>query len=57
LELERTTSALLRANVKVHSLKRYYLGPETSEGLIFGYGAVGLADIERGFAVLRAALK
>jgi GntR family transcriptional regulator / MocR family aminotransferase len=56
-DLEQTTSALLHSNVKVHSLKRYYLGPETSEGLIFGYGAVDLADIKRGLAVLRAALK
>jgi GntR family transcriptional regulator / MocR family aminotransferase len=57
LDLERITATLIGSNVKIHSLKRYFLGPETTTGLIFGYGAVGLTDIERGLSVLHAELK
>ena len=49
------SAALLLANVKVHSLSRYYLGKPTRSGLIFGYGAVDLSDIKRGLSAVRAA--
>jgi len=42
--------------VKIHSLSRYYLGPQTRAGLIFGYGAVGIAEINRGLSAMRKAL-
>jgi GntR family transcriptional regulator/MocR family aminotransferase len=57
LGLDSVAQTLLRSNVKIHSLSRYYLGPAAIEGLIFGYGAVDHAEIKRGLAALRAALK
>jgi GntR family transcriptional regulator / MocR family aminotransferase len=38
VDLERATEQLLRRNVKVHTLSRYFLGRQTRKGLIFGYG-------------------
>jgi GntR family transcriptional regulator / MocR family aminotransferase len=48
---------LLQKNVKIHALRRYYLGPQTRAGLIFGYGAVDLPGINRGLSALRKALQ
>jgi GntR family transcriptional regulator / MocR family aminotransferase len=47
-------ATLLQRNVKMHSLGRYYLGPQALRGLVLGYGAVGLAEIARGVRELRA---
>jgi hypothetical protein len=41
VDLERLTDSLLRQDVKIHSLKRYFLGPPTHAGLVFGFGALG----------------
>jgi GntR family transcriptional regulator/MocR family aminotransferase len=57
LDLELVAEALLRRNVKIHTLSRYYLGPKTRQGLLFGYGAADLAQIRRGASLLRAALQ
>jgi GntR family transcriptional regulator/MocR family aminotransferase len=54
--LERVTAKLLESNVHLHSFERYFFGAPTSEGLIFGYGAVDLEDIEQGLKALRRAL-
>ncbi|MFC4763515.1 MocR-like pyridoxine biosynthesis transcription factor PdxR [Dyella koreensis] len=54
--LERVTARLLESNVHLHSFERYFLGAPTSEGLVFGYGAVDLKDIEQGLKALRRAL-
>jgi GntR family transcriptional regulator/MocR family aminotransferase len=56
LELDPLTEGLLQSNVKIHAFSRYYLGPQTRIGLIFGYGAVDLPDMVRGVSLLRAAL-
>jgi GntR family transcriptional regulator / MocR family aminotransferase len=56
VDLERVAEALLDHNVKIHSLSRYFLGPQTQAGLIFGLGTVDLADIRRGMSVLRKAV-
>lgn len=48
--------ALLRHNVKIHTFSRHYLGPQTKKGLIFGYGAVHLPQMNRGLSFLRKAL-
>ena len=56
LDLESVVDRLQRRNVKVHTLRRYYLGPQTEAGLVFGYGAVDLAEMRRGLALLRQAL-
>ena len=54
--LERVTARLLESNVHLHSFERYFYGAPTSEGLVFGYGAVDLKDIEKGLTALRRAL-
>jgi GntR family transcriptional regulator / MocR family aminotransferase len=54
--LERVTARLLELNVHLHSFERYFFGAPTSEGLVFGYGAVDLKDIEQGLKALRRAL-
>jgi GntR family transcriptional regulator / MocR family aminotransferase len=56
VDLERIAEALLEHHVKIHSLSRYFLGPQTQAGLIFGFGTVDLADIRRGMSVLRKVL-
>ena len=43
------------AEVKIHTLRRYYLGSPAREGLVFGYAAAHLPEIERGLALLREA--
>jgi GntR family transcriptional regulator/MocR family aminotransferase len=56
LDLEVVADTLLQNNVKIHALSRYFLGPQTKAGLIFGYGTVDLPEIRRGVSVLRRAL-
>jgi GntR family transcriptional regulator/MocR family aminotransferase len=56
VDLEHVAEALLAHNVKIHTLSRYYLGPQTQAGLVFGYGAAEPPEIERGVALLREAL-
>jgi len=55
-QLKRVTSQLLGSNVQLHTFERYFFGTPTSEGLVFGYGAVDLNGIEQGLKVLRRAL-
>jgi GntR family transcriptional regulator/MocR family aminotransferase len=56
VDLDRVANSLSQANVKIHSLSRYYLGPKTRAGLVFGYGAVDLPDMTRGLSLLRKTL-
>jgi hypothetical protein len=42
--------------VKIHTLGRYHLIQSPRLGLVFGYGAVDLPEIERGLAALQGAL-
>jgi GntR family transcriptional regulator / MocR family aminotransferase len=56
VDLELVTDALLRHNVKIHTLSRYYLGQKSRQGLLFGYGAAGLPEIRRGVSLLRRTL-
>jgi len=55
VDVERAVERLARSSVKIHSLRRYYQG-EPRDGLVFGYGAVDLPEIERGLALLRKVL-
>jgi GntR family transcriptional regulator/MocR family aminotransferase len=57
LDLDRVAEALAQHHVKIHAFSRYYLGPQTRAGLIFGYGAVDLPEMNRGLHSLRAALQ
>ena len=54
--LKRVTSRMLESNVHLHSFERYFFGAPTSEGLVFGYGAVDLNGIEQGMKALRRVL-
>jgi GntR family transcriptional regulator/MocR family aminotransferase len=56
LDLDAVANSLLQSNVKIHSLSRYYLGPRTRAGLVFGYGAADLPDMARGLSLLRKTL-
>jgi len=55
VDLDRVTEALLRQNLKIHTLSRYYLEAQSRPGLIFGYGAPDLPEIQRGLTLLRKA--
>jgi GntR family transcriptional regulator/MocR family aminotransferase len=57
LDLDPLTEALARENVKIHALDRYYLGPPTRAGLVFGYGAIDPPRMAQGLSVLRQALR
>ena len=52
VDCDAAARALLRRNVRVHSLSRYYLAGEGRQGLVFGYGAASEAQIARGLAEL-----
>jgi GntR family transcriptional regulator / MocR family aminotransferase len=56
LDLERVTERLLAQQVRIHTLSRYYLGPQTRAGLVFGFGAADVAAIDRGLSALRREL-
>jgi GntR family transcriptional regulator / MocR family aminotransferase len=56
-DLDHLAEALLQDDVKIHTFSRYYLGPQTRAGLVFGYGAVDLPEMVRGLGVLRTALR
>jgi GntR family transcriptional regulator/MocR family aminotransferase len=56
LDLERVTEVLLRHNVKMHTFSRYFVGPQTRVGLIFGYGAADLSEMKQGLSALRRVL-
>jgi GntR family transcriptional regulator/MocR family aminotransferase len=57
LDVEHVTEALLRQNVKMHTFSRYFFGPQTRVGLIFGYGAADLSEMKQGLSALRKALQ
>jgi GntR family transcriptional regulator / MocR family aminotransferase len=61
LELHRgsedeTAAAALARGVKVHTLRRYFAGPATAQGLVLGYGGLSLAQVATAAAVLRDVL-
>jgi GntR family transcriptional regulator/MocR family aminotransferase len=56
LDLEQVTESLLSHNVKMHTFQRYFFGPSTKTGLIFGYGAVDLLELRQGLTLLRKVL-
>jgi GntR family transcriptional regulator/MocR family aminotransferase len=57
LDLEAVSDALAQQHIKIHTLSRYFLGPQTQTGLVFGYGTVDLAEIRRGVSLLRKVLQ
>jgi GntR family transcriptional regulator/MocR family aminotransferase len=57
LDLNTAVEALADRSVKIHTLERYQLKQSPRSGLVFGYGAVDLAQIERGLAELHSLLR
>jgi GntR family transcriptional regulator/MocR family aminotransferase len=55
-DLEAVSDALSRQQIKIHTLSRYFLGPQTQFGMVFGYGTVDRAEIRRGISMLRKAM-
>jgi GntR family transcriptional regulator/MocR family aminotransferase len=49
--------ALARRNIRIHSLRRFYLGEPTADGLVFGYGAADESQLRRSLAMLHEALR
>jgi GntR family transcriptional regulator / MocR family aminotransferase len=56
VDLEAVSLQLQKAQVKVHTLSRYYLGEPGRRGLIFGLGSVNEREIRSGLAALARAL-
>jgi GntR family transcriptional regulator/MocR family aminotransferase len=56
VELETAMRILSDRSVKIHTLARYYYGPPSRPGLVFGYGVVDLPEITRGLTTLRSLL-
>jgi GntR family transcriptional regulator / MocR family aminotransferase len=57
LDLERVTEKLARNNIQLHTFSRYYLGPQTRQGLIFGLGTAHPNDLRRALSALHNALR
>jgi GntR family transcriptional regulator/MocR family aminotransferase len=56
VDLDAVVRTLAGRSVKIHTLGRYHLRPSPRSGLVFGYGAVDLPQIECGLAALKEAL-
>jgi GntR family transcriptional regulator / MocR family aminotransferase len=57
VDLEAVADKLLQQQVKIHTLSRYFLGPQSQKGVVFGYGTVDLPEIRRGVSLLRKSLQ
>jgi GntR family transcriptional regulator / MocR family aminotransferase len=57
VDLDRVAAFLVQHHVRIHAFSRYYLGPPTRAGLIFGYGSVDLPEMKQGLSILRKALQ
>jgi GntR family transcriptional regulator / MocR family aminotransferase len=57
LDLDRIADALLDSHVKIHTLSRYYVGSRPTAGLIFGYGAADVKEIDQGLELLHKVLR
>jgi DNA-binding transcriptional MocR family regulator len=56
VDVESAAAQLLGDGIKIHTLDRYYVGPPTRTGLIFGYGAAEPAQLSLGIEKLCQAL-
>jgi hypothetical protein len=54
LDLEAVVEKL--DSIRLHTFSRYYLGPQTRRGLIFGLGAAPPNDLRRALNALKEAL-
>ena len=56
VDLDAVVPALAGRSVKIHTRGRYHRKPSPRSGLVFGYGAVDLPEVERGLAALKEVL-
>ncbi|HWE44921.1 MAG TPA: PLP-dependent aminotransferase family protein [Caulobacteraceae bacterium] len=56
VEVAAAARGLSEAQVKIHTLARYFAGEPTHAGLVFGYGVADLSDIHEGVEAVRATL-
>jgi GntR family transcriptional regulator/MocR family aminotransferase len=56
LDCDRIAASLGEKNVQIHSLRRYFLGPKSINGFVFGYGAVSADQIRDGIKTMRKAI-
>jgi GntR family transcriptional regulator/MocR family aminotransferase len=54
---ESVSEKLLSQNIRLHTLSRYYLGPEDRQGFVFGFGVSSLAEISAGLGTLKDILQ
>jgi GntR family transcriptional regulator/MocR family aminotransferase len=52
LDLEGIARRAQGRGVMIHTLSRYYLGPESQAGFVFGYGVTDPAEIKYGLSIL-----
>jgi GntR family transcriptional regulator/MocR family aminotransferase len=52
LDLEGIAKIAQSKGVMIHTLSRYFLGPETQFGFVFGYGITDLPEIKYGLSIL-----
>ena len=53
IDLEQVSARCLERNINIHTLSRYYMGPKSADGLVFGYGALEPHQIRLGLTTLR----
>jgi GntR family transcriptional regulator/MocR family aminotransferase len=56
LDLECIAKDAYRKGMVIHTFSRYFVGPQTQSGFVFGYGVTGLADIKYGLSLLNRLL-
>ncbi|WP_211841835.1 MocR-like pyridoxine biosynthesis transcription factor PdxR [Massilia eburnea] len=56
IDAENLLQRLAQGGVKMHSFARYYAGGHGRPGLVFGYGAADLSQLELALALLRCEL-
>jgi GntR family transcriptional regulator/MocR family aminotransferase len=57
IDCDRLAEALQVRGVTLHSLGRYYLGPQSTAGLVLNYGCVDPAGLRRGLSALCRVLR
>jgi GntR family transcriptional regulator/MocR family aminotransferase len=57
VDLEAACEPLLRRNIRLHTLSRYYLGAQDRKGFVFGFGVASVADISAGLGALEEILQ
>jgi hypothetical protein len=56
VDLEGTVEKLAANNIQLHTFSRYYLGPQTRQGLIFGLGVASAGELRRALCTLQNGL-